>query len=304
MEEISVIGAKTRFCFSKMKKKIHAIYKKSFKIFIGTNIGRYGIVRKLQRFANSNLKPDWVEIEGRKMYLDDGDALFLSINGIHEKIITNLIKKEIHSGDVVLDIGAHIGYYTLQFANLVGSTGKVYAFEPEPKNFELLKKNVQINKHDNVVLIQKIVSDKDGIVEFFISKFDSIGNKLFKSNEAGSSIKIESTTLDEYFKDLKKKIDFIKMDIQGGEGKAILGMKNLLKENKNLKIIQEWWPDALKQNHANPEDHLKFLQHIGYKFYEIDGTIKKDILPITIEQLLGKYPNSLIEDINLFCKKS
>ena len=303
MEEISVIGAKTRFCFSKMKKKIHAIYKKFFKIFIGTNIGRYGIVRKLQRFANSNLKPDWVEIEGEKMYLDEVDALCLSINGIHEKMLTNLIKKEIHSGDVVLDIGAHIGYYTLQFANLVGPTGKGYAFEPEPKNFELLKKNVQINKHDNVVLIQKIVSDKDGIVEFFISKFDSIGNKLFKSNEAGSSIKIESTTLDEYFKDLKKKIDFIKMDIQGGEGKAILGMKNLLKENKNLKIIQEWWPDALKQNHANPEDHLKFLQHIGYKFYEIDGTIKKDILPITIEQLLGKYPNSLIEDINLFCKK-
>ena len=286
-----------------MKKTIHTIYKKSSKIFVGTNISRFRFVRKLQRFANSNLKPDWVEIEGRKMYLDDGDALFLSINGIHENIITNLIKKEIHSGDIVVDIGARIGYYTLQFANLVGPTGKVYAFEPEPKNFELLKKNVQINKYDNVVLIQKIVSDKDGIVEFFISKFDSIGNKLFKSNEAGSSIKIESTTLDEYFKDLKEKIDFIKMDIQGGEGKAILGMKNLLKENKNLKIIQEWWPDALKQNNTNPEDHLKFLQHIGYKIYEIDGT-KKDILPITIEQLLEKYPNSLIEDINLFCKKS
>ena len=73
--------------------------------------------------------------------------------------------------------------------------------------------------------------------------------------------------------------------------------------DKNLKIIQEWWPDALKQNNTNPEDHLKFLQHIGYKIYEIDGTIKKDILPITIEQLLEKYPNSLIEDINLFCKK-
>ncbi len=304
MEEISVIGVKARFCFSKMKKKIHAIYKKSYKIFIGTNIGRYGIVRKLSRFLNSNLKPDWVEIEGEKMYLDEVDALCLSINGIHEKLVTNLIKKEIHSGDVVLDIGAHIGYYTLQFANLVGSTGKVYAFEPEPKNFELLKKNVQINKHDNVVLIQKIVSDKVGIVEFFISKFDSIGNKLFKSDESGSSIKVGSTTLDEYFKDLKKKIDFIKMDIQGGEGKATLGMKNLLKENKNLKIIQQWAPEPLKQNHTNPEDHLKFLQHIGYKFYEIDGTIKKDILPITIEQLLEKYPNSLIDDINLFCKKS
>ena len=308
MEEISVIGAKTRFCFSKMKKKIHAIYKKFFKIFIGTNIGRYGIVRKLSRFLNSNLKPDWVEIEGEKMYLDEVDALCLSINGIHEKMLTNLIKKEIHSGDVVLDIGAHIGYYTLQFANLVGPTGKVYAFEPEPKNFELLKKNVQINKHDNVVLIQKIVSDKDGIVEFFISKFDSIGNKLFKSNGEHETkeyaIKIESTTLDEYFKDSKEKIDFIKMDIQGGEGKAILGMKNLLKENKNLKIVQEWWPDGLKQNHTNPEDHLKFLRHIGYKFYEIDSSIKKDILPTTIEQLLEKYPNSLIEDINLFCKKS
>ena len=303
MEEISVIGVKARFCFSKMKKKIHAIYKKSYKIFIGTNIGRYGIVRKLSRFLNSNLKPDWVEIEGEKMYLDEVDALCLSINGIHEKLVTNLIKKEIHSGDVVLDIGAHIGYYTLQFANLVGSTGKVYAFEPEPKNFELLKKNVQINKHDNVVLIQKIVSDKDGIVEFFVSKLDSIGNKLFKSEESADSIKIESTTLDEYFKDSKEKIDFVKMDIQGGEGKATLGMKNFLKKN-NPKIIQEWWPDALKQNHTNPEDHLKFLQHIGYKFYEIDSTVKKNILPITIEQLLEKYPNSLIEDINLFCKKS
>ena len=307
MEEISVIGVKARFCFSKMKKKIHAIYKKSYKIFIGTNIGRYGIVRKLSRFLNSNLKPDWVEIEGEKMYLDEVDALCLSINGIHEKLVTNLIKKEIHSGDVVLDIGAHIGYYTLQFANLVGSTGKVYAFEPEPKNFELLKKNVQINKHDNVVLIQKIVSDKVGIVEFFISKFDSIGNKLFKSNGEHETkeyaIKIESTTLDEYFKDSKEKIDFIKMDIQGGEGKATLGMKNLLKENKNLKIVQEWWPDGLKQNHTNPEDHLKFLRHMGYKFYEIDSSIKKDILPTTIEQLLEKYPNSLIEDINLFCKK-
>jgi len=286
-----------------MKKKIHTIYKKSSKIFVGTNISRFGFVRKLQRFANSNLKPDWVEIEGRKMYLDDGDALFLSINGIHEKIITNLIKKEIHRGDIVVDIGAHIGYYTLQFANLVGPTGKVYAFEPEPKNFELLKKNVQINKYDNVVLIQKIVSDKDGIVEFFVSKLDSIGNKLFKSEESADSIKIESTTLDEYFKDSKEKIDFVKMDIQGGEGKATLGMKNFLKKN-NPKIIQEWWPDALKQNHTNPEDHLKFLQHIGYKFYEIDSTVKKNILPITIEQLLEKYPNSLIEDINLFCKKS
>jgi len=303
LEEISVIGVKARFCFSKMKKKIHAIYKKSYKIFIGTNIGRYGIVRKLSRFLNSNLKPDWVEIEGEKMYLDEVDALCLSINGIHEKLVTNLIKKEIHSGDVVLDIGAHIGYYTLQFANLVGSTGKVYAFEPEPKNFELLKKNVQINKYDNVVLIQKIVSDKDGIVEFFVSKLDSIGNKLFKSEESADSIKIESTTLDEYFKDSKEKIDFVKMDIQGGEGKATLGMKNFLKKN-NPKIIQEWWPDALKQNHTNPEDHLKFLQHIGYKFYEIDSTVKKNILPITIEQLLEKYPNSLIEDINLFCKKS
>ena len=289
-----------------MKKTIHTIYKKSSKIFVGTNISRFRFVRKLQRFANSNLKPDWVEIEGRKMYLDDGDALFLSINGIHENIITNLIKKEIHSGDIVVDIGAHIGYYTLQFANLVGPTGKVYAFEPEPKNFELLKKNVQINKYDNVVLIQKIVSDKDGIVEFFISKYDSIGNKLFKSNgEHGTkehAIKMESITLDEYFKDSKEKIDFIKMDIQGGEGKATLGMKNFLKKN-NPKIIQEWWPDGIKQNHMNSEDHLKFLQQIGYHFYEIDAAEKKSVLPITIEQLLEKYPDSIIEDINLFCKK-
>jgi len=68
------------------------------------------------------------------MFLEE-DALNLSVNGVYEKFLTEVVKKEIKEGGVVLDIGSHIGYFTLIFARLVGKTGKVFAFEPAPSSF-------------------------------------------------------------------------------------------------------------------------------------------------------------------------
>lgn len=80
------------------------------------------------------------------MFLEATDCLGLLTHEIHEPLMTEIIKRETKEGDVVLDIGAHIGYYTLMFARLVGKEGKVFAFEPDPDNFTLLKKNIEINR--------------------------------------------------------------------------------------------------------------------------------------------------------------
>ena len=90
---------------------------------------------------------------GHKLYIDSSDisltpALLMS-GGVWESGITALLGKIISPGMTVVDIGANIGYHTLTAANLVGFNGKVYAFEPEPGNFNLLNKNIHINKYSS-----------------------------------------------------------------------------------------------------------------------------------------------------------
>ncbi len=275
------------------------LYKFFSKYLVGTNISKNPLARKLINNLNSKLKLEYVLIDGKKLFLDDGDSLFLSLSS-HEAMQVTLSKKEIKKGDIVLDIGAHIGYYTILFSELVGPEGKVYSFEPHPKNFQLLKKTVEINNLTNVEIFQNIVSDKNKPVDFYISKLDSIGNRMFDSNEAESKIEIDSISIDEFLKNKHDKINFIKMDIQGAEVLAIDGMKETLRNNKHLKIIQEWWPDAIQKYDRTPDSHLNFLEKLGFNFYVVDEN-HDQLTQITISKLMETYPNKDLEDVNLFC---
>ena len=227
---------------------------------------------------------------------------------MHEKTIVNLVKNEIKKGDVVIDIGAHIGYYTVLFAKLVGPEGKVFAFEASPTNFEILKKNISVNGYKNVILNNKAVSDKNGKLTLYITGRTSTENFLFKpenftnSSKIKQTVEIDSITLDDYFQDFDGEINFLKMDISGAEPRVMKGMSSILNKNNSLKIQQEWWPNAIRTHGFEPDSHLKLLTEMGYKIYEIDGE-KNKLNLATIEELMKKYPNPKLEDINIFCKK-
>jgi len=108
---------------------------------------------------------------GHEMFLDPTDSIVsptLLRDGYFEPYETTLIESEIRPGDVVLDIGANIGYYTLIFARLVGERGRVYAFEPDPTNFRLLKKNVRANGYQNVIFVKKAVADSSGSMPLYL----------------------------------------------------------------------------------------------------------------------------------------
>lgn len=291
-----------------MKKLLFSLYNKTIKLFYGSNLSKYGIVRNTSRYINNQLHPDFVEIEGNKIYLDENDSLFLSSSMMHEKTIVNLVKNEIKKGDVVIDIGAHIGYYTVLFAKLVGPEGKVFAFEASPTNFEILKKNISVNGYKNVILNNKAVSDKNGKLTLYITGRTSTENFLFKpenftnSSKIKQTVEIDSITLDDYFQDFDGEINFLKMDISGAEPRVMKGMSSILNKNNSLKIQQEWWPNAIRTHGFEPDSHLKLLTEMGYKIYEIDGA-KNKLNLATIEELMKKYPNPKLEDINIFCKK-
>ena len=215
------------------------------------------------------------------MYLDKLDNLHLSINKDWEPFQTNIIEKLVKKGEVVFDIGANIGFYTLLFSKLVGENGKVYAFEPDPETFSLLKRNIGENNINNVVLINKAVSNKEEKIDFYILESNTSGNSVFKENldkVASKSIKVDSVSLDEFF-GKNFKVDFVKLDIEGSELKALQGMSKILKNSKNPTLVTEFCPVALnavsKDINANAKTYLELLNSLGFKIFDIDDRIKK-----------------------------
>src|SRR3989338_2045118 len=101
-----------------MKKFLLALYK-NFKAFLGGHgLARFYPIRVLNDSLLKHLKSNCVIVRGHKMFLDRNDSLNLSINGVYEEYATKIMEREVKSGDVVLDIGANIGYFTLIFAKL------------------------------------------------------------------------------------------------------------------------------------------------------------------------------------------
>ncbi len=212
------------------------------------------------------------------------------------------MKQTVKPGWTVVDIGANIGYFTLLLSRLVGPTGKVYAFEPDPDNVRVLKKNVMANNCRNVIVVQKAVSNKDGQLKLFLDEENKGDHRSYDSHDGRKSITIKSTTLDTYFRKDKGTIDFIKMDIQGSEALALLGMKKTMKRQKKLILLSEFWPFGICNSGIKPERYISLLREYGFGISILDSRhnkairfSKKLIEPLTVENK---------DYTNFICKKS
>ena len=278
------------------------IFRKIVNTFTGHGIGKFWLVKKTKLFFVDKLKENYADIQGHKMYLD---TLFepISVTGVWEPLQTQYIKNNVKEGDFVIDLGAHIGYFTLIFSELVGKNGRVFAFEPNPKNFSLLKKNVLVNNFKNIELVQKAVSDKEGKIKLFLSDTNTGDNRIFDINDHMKTIYIESIKLDNFLKSELSKISFIKMDIQGAEVKALRGMLSLLDKNKPLKIISEFWPFGIKGAGDKPEEFLNMLVNLNFKMNRINH-IDKKIESIEISDLdTNKFNDKDYEENLLFVRE-
>lgn len=285
-----------------MHEILFSLYKKTIKIFTGSGIGGFYPIRVIDSFIISFLKPNFVEVQKHKMFLDSKDSLRLSIHGIYEPFETEIVKKVVKRDDVILDIGANIGYYSLIFAEIVGDQGRVFAFEPSPANFALLSKNIEINNYKNVTLVQEAVSNKTGKGKLYLCEDNQGDHRIYDSYDGRRSISIETTRLDDYFKNYDGKVDFIKMDIQGAEGGAIQGALSLLRKNKNLKIITELWPVGLKRCGIDVKEYLKLLIGQGFTLYQINKQDKKIEL-INTSKILEAYIPKKGNHTSLLCVK-
>ena len=272
-------------------KKILIFFYRYTEVFIFKNfwLTRFRAIRYFRRrFYRlvSRYKSDYTEIEGRKMYLDKNDSLKLSLYPYANEQ-TNFFKKNIKEGDVVLDLGANIGYFTCLFAQLVGKTGKVFAFEPEPNNFELLKKNIGVNEYKNVTIEQKAVTNKTGKIKMFLSNSPK-DHRIYDPNDNRDFIEIDAIALDDYFKDFNQEINFVKSNVQGADFGAFEGMLSIVEKCKsNIVMALEFSPALLKGFGSDPEKFVDLLIEYGFKIHDI--RLYEKILPISKEQLLQEY---------------
>ena len=208
-----------------------------------------------------------VEVQGSKMYVNPEGLpknyikTFQAyiISGGPEKLTTEMFKNVVKEGDVVLDLGANIGYYSLLAARLVGEKGKVYAFEPEPVNYSLLLKNIELNGYDNIVAVQKAVSNVAGKVRLFLDKKDTGAHTIYQPDDEREFTEVESVILDDFFKAKEHPINVIKMDVEGAEMAAFSGMDRIIRESENLKMFVEFYFPGMKRAGNAPREFARRL---------------------------------------------
>lgn len=161
-----------------------------------------------------------------------------------------------------------MGYYTLLLSRVAQ---KVYAFEPQKGNFDLLRRNVAANSLRNVVCLRRAVADRPGPARIYLDR-TNFGNHNMWCADGGREVEdVEAVSLDEFLADAATEVDFIKMDIQGAELLALKGMRRLLSESRRVKLALEYWPYALSRMGADPPRLLGALEDAGFRVFKIDG---------------------------------
>lgn len=190
-----------------------------------------------------------------------GSFIHKSWLGVYEYAKQQRFAQFVLPGHVVYDLGAHVGFYALLASVLVGEEGEVIAFEPLPRNLKYLKQHIEINRTSNVFVVEFAVSDKSGAMRFSPGSHHAMG----QLSEHGS-LSVGGISLDDYvsYSELPKP-DVIKIDIEGGEYRALQGAESLLRQYRPIIFLATHGMDVHYRSCA-------FLAELGYRLEAIDGS--------------------------------
>lgn len=214
---------------------------------------------------------------GFQMHLDLRQFIDRTIycTGEWEPHETGVIQRILKPGDGFADIGANIGYFTLLAAGIVGPGGHVFAFEANSETHNLLLANIERNSLANVTAHLLAVGETSGQAMIHHGEPGNAGADAAmeaKAGEAGNTVPMDR--LDAVLAD--KSLRLIKLDIEGGEAKALRGAEGLLRAASAPDLLFELTPDFLLKNGDNAGELLEWLRSLGYDLSEISVHGAKD----------------------------
>ncbi len=176
-----------------------------------------------------------------------------------------LLRQFIRPGMRIVDLGANIGLYSLLLSRLTGQSGQVYSFEPEPNLFATLRENCTANGVSNIVAFPYAAGASAGRAHFQRSPLNSGNNSLLRAPAGADSLEVELVTVDGVLPE--RVIDFVKIDVQGHELAALLGMEQVLAASPQVRVYFEFWPAGLRAAGSSPEQLLAFFHERGFTVY-------------------------------------
>ena len=217
-----------------------------------------GVVKKVQRqgFSFELHIDEWIQ----------ANVYFL---GSYESEELNTVRDFLKEGDVFVDLGANIGLFSTVASRAVGPKGQVYSFEPFPLNTQRLKRNKELNRCSNMVIIEKAVADKPGTMTLVYDDSNQNTGMPSAYKADGNRLDVPVVALDEVAREQDwHRVDFIKMDIEGGEYLALKGMQNIL-ANWTPKILLELHPEAVARTPYTSDQIISLLADSGYSGQQI-----------------------------------
>jgi FkbM family methyltransferase len=191
------------------------------------------------------------------------------------------LAEHIKPGMTVVDVGANIGYYTLVFADLVGPSGRVIAFEPDPDLFSAAAGNVRRNgKAGTVRLHNCALGAHPAELHLLRGHFNSGDNRLRRADPGTArAVPVRVMRLDDVLG--PEKVDWVKIDVQGWECDVLEGMGQTLARNfETLKVCFEFWPHGIRQAGRDPREAVAILRQSGYSIYR-----RESATPVTDAEL-------------------
>jgi FkbM family methyltransferase len=215
-------------------------------------------------------------IFGSKLEGDTRDILqqYVYYFGVWEPHLTKWIARRIRRGDIFVDVGANVGYFTLLAATLVGQSGTVVAVEPSPRLFAMLRKGILRNRVKNVRALNLAVLDHSGTVPLYRGTEHHSGLTTTRA-ERGLDLECEVEAAPLMAILLPEELEnarLVKIDVEGAEWAVISGMEPLLRAGRpDLEIVVEIDPELLAHQRRRPEDLLQLFAEHGFHAYRVEN---------------------------------
>lgn len=185
------------------------------------------------------------------------------IYGTWEPEVVEAMQSVVREGFVALDIGAHIGYYALVLSRLVGTTGRVIAFEPLPGNYRVLEENVRLNRCKQIEAVNQAVLDRSSSLKVTIPDGEPLPGSVSLFADYGTEpVVVQAVSLDDFLRERKGPIHFLKLDVEGAEGLVLQGARETIELHHPAMVIEVHHFDGRVD--ANPA--LTQLRSWGYAY--------------------------------------